>query len=179
MATATRGKPHRQPMSDAGRRGLRAVGKRAKKQAQKKWQRTTRNHPTVGLVAYLLMGLASVLMLVVGLTAETLLFRLLGFLVAALGGLGTMAVRQAHKMEKAAQEAPRVRPQGPAPRTPSPPSSSAAPPPPTGGVVKCTKTGKPAKDCDCATRHITSTDGAEHFRRPLGTPYGWKKAGDA
>jgi len=173
MATATKGKPRRKPVTNAGKRGL----GRAKKQAQARWKRTTRKHPTVGLVAYLVAGVASVVMLVIGLTAETLLFRLLGFLVAALGGLGTLALKQARKMEDAERQAPRVRPQGDGPRRPPPPSppSGSTPPPATGGLVKCTETGKVASECDCATRHVATAEGAERYGRRLGEPYGKRK----
>ena len=168
-ATRTGAKPTRKrPVSNAGRSGLgRFAGN-----ARKGWRKTLRKHPFLGIVLQVVLGLVAVLALVAGVVLETGLY----YLVMALAGLGSLAVRRAQQMERARQGVP-PKPTSRGPRTPPPTPGSGSGPQPAAGGVKCTATGRPAAECDCHSRHVATEDGVKRYGRPLGTPFGRPKAG--
>lgn len=140
--------------------------------ARRGWRKTLRRHPWFGVLLQVLLGIVAVVALVLGVVLESSLY----YLVMALGGLGTLAVRRAQQMERARQGVP-PRPSSGGPRTaPPPPKPDAGPEPAPGGVVKCTATGRPATECDCYSRHVATQEGVKRYGRPLGTPFGRAKA---
>lgn len=156
----------KRPVSSAGKRGLGRFAGNAKKG----WRKTLRRHPSVGIAASVLLALVAVVSLVLGLVLESALY----YLVVAIAGLGALAMRRAAQMERERQKAPpRARPTSGGPKTPPP--SAASTPPPAGGVVKCTETSRPIADCDCASRHVASSDGARRYGLPVGSPMGRRK----
>lgn len=130
-------------------------------------------------------GLVSVAMSIVSLTllgAALITESLLFLVVSALSALATAAqIRWATQRAKEdARKAATRRPSRPRATTkPTVPAAESEPAaPPTGGVVLCTETGKPVEGeqkCDCASRHITSSEGVDYFGRPIGTPLGRRK----
>lgn len=168
MATRTRAKPSRKRSTASGR-GLGKVAGRAKRGARK----ALRKHPMLGVFLQVVLGIVAVVALVLGVVLETSLY----YLVVALAGLGTLAVRRAQAMERARQGVP-PKPTTSGPRKPaSPPPPSSGPKPAAGGVIRCTNPpNKPIDECDCHSRHIATEDGVKRYGRPLGSPYGKKKA---
>jgi hypothetical protein len=145
------------------------VAGRAKRGARK----ALRKHPMLGVFLQVVLGIVAVVALVLGVVLESSLY----YLVMALGGLGTLAIRRAQAMERARQGVP-PKPTTSGPRKPaSPPPPSSGSKPTASGVVKCTATGRPATDCDCYSRHVATEDGVKRYGRPLGTPFGRAKAG--
>ena len=171
MATRSRQKPGRKaPVSGAGKRVLRRVGANAKKG----WNRTLRRHPLVGVLASIALGIAAVVMLLLGVILESFLY----YLVSALAGLGTLAIRRAQQIQRErAARPPRPVP-GSGPRPSSPPPNSGPKPAPAGSSVKCTETGKPIDVCSLHSRHVATSEGVETFGRPLGSPIGRRRKRD-
>lgn len=132
-----------------------------------------------GIVSVVLSILSSTV-LGAALITESLLL----LVVSALSALATVAQvrwsqqRAKEDLRKAAAR-PKSRPK--ATTKPTPPTSepkAATEPVSSGGVVRCTETGRPTEGegkCDCASRHITSAEGVGHFGRPLGSPLGRRK----
>lgn len=125
------------------------------------------------------LGLTAVLALTIGLVAESVL----SYTVTVMGTLGAVAVKRAeqwqaeHEQERRAN---RARPAGAGPRpqpTPPPQPGGTPNPPPSGGRVKCTQTGRPAEECDCASRHVATVEGAARYGRNIGDPIGRRKPG--
>lgn len=157
------------PVSGAGRK----VGKRVSGNAKRKWRRTLRRHPSVGVLASVLLAVLAVALLAVGLLAENVLY----FLAMGLSALGSVAITRARHLEAERQQRqranrptvadhPKVRPH-PSQGEEASPSSAAAP-----GVVKCTDTGKAIADCGCSSRHVATAEGVKRYGLPLGSPMG-------
>ena len=150
--------------------------KRMRKRAGAKWNRAMGKHPVVALTLSIVFAVVGTAALVLGVLTENLLYGL----VVALGALGTVAVRRAQHLEQQRQQQKRAN--RPTVVTPPPadrrrpteprPDEPAKPKRPTSRVIKCTRTGAAAKDCDCAPDHVTSQDGVDYFGRPLGHPLG-------
>ncbi|OJY47581.1 hypothetical protein [Pseudonocardia sp. 73-21] len=158
---------HKPRRKTASGRGLGKMAGRARRGARK----ALRKHPMLGVLLQVLMGVIAVVALVLGLVLESALY----YLVIAMAGLGTLAIRRAQQAERTRQ-GPAPKPSTGSPRTPSPPKPSAGPEPAAGGVVKCTATGRPATECDCYSRHVATQEGVKRYGRPLGTPFGRAKA---
>lgn len=147
--------------------------KRMRKRAGAKWNRAMGKHPMVALTLSIVFAIVGTAALVLGVLAENLLYGL----VVALGALGTVAVRRAQHLEQQRQQQKRanrpivVTPQ-PQPRSAESNHEPTKPKRPTSRVIKCTRTGNAAKDCDCAPDHVTSQDGVDYFGRPMGHPLG-------
>lgn len=160
--TARRG-----PVSGAGRK----VGARVGKDAARKWKRTLRRHPAVGIIASVLLAVLAVALLVTGLLAENLLY----LLASILSGLGGVAINRARHLEQQRQEQARAkRPtvsQHPKAQEAKDESSSSTPPS-SSGVVLCTETRRPIADCGCASRHVATAEGAKRYGLPVGSPMG-------
>lgn len=151
--------------------------KRMRKRAGAKWNKAMGKHPMVALTLSIVFAIVGTAALVLGVLTENLLYGL----VVALGALGSVAVRRAQRMEEQRQQQKRahrptvVTPQPAADQPPAgepQPDAPAKPRRPTSRVIKCTRTGKVAKDCDCAPDHVTSQDGVDYFGRPFGHPLG-------
>lgn len=134
-----------------------------------------------GLKAHLDRPLLSVLLSIVSLTfmvsflvTETLLMALATGLsvVATAAQVRMMRKRQEQQRRKAAAKMP-PRPR-PAPKEQTGPRKATAEQVPV-GVVLCTDTAKPIDDCDCATRHVATRDGARRYGLDVGSPMGRKK----
>jgi hypothetical protein len=141
------------------------------KRVQKGFAKALRKYPLLGLVLQIGFAVLAVVLLVTGLLLENVLF----FLATTLSALGGVATRRAVFLEQERQMrsgGPKVAPASSGTRRPSPKPTGPAPPPPADGVVLCTESKKPTKDCDCATRHITTAAKSRQFGRPVGTPYG-------
>jgi len=140
------------------------------KRAQKGFGKALRRHPLLGLVLQIAFAVLAVVLLVTGLLLENVLF----FLATTLSALGALATRRAVVLEQERQKrsGPKVTMPPPSSRSSKPKPGSAAPPPPANGVVLCTESRKPTKECDCASRHITTEAKSRQFGRPIGTPYG-------
>lgn len=162
----------------SGKRKPRASGK------QKKGSKRRRKRQTALSV---LLSIAALSFLAVGLVAESLLY----YLVAATFGLAVVAQRRAMSMEMRMADRSRGQVIPPKPRKARPGSPTAdrakkmreeataartagAASTPT-GPVKCTSSGKPVDDCDCASRHVATADGARRYGLPVGSPLGRKK----
>lgn len=160
----TRGK-----RSTASRRGLGRIAEHAKRG----WKKALRNHPWFGVLLQVVLGIIAVVALVLGVVLESSLY----YLVMAMGGLGTLAVRRAQQMERTRQGAqPRPRPTTGGPKAPPPTSSGAKPA--ADAPLKCTATGRPLDGddrCDCHSRHVRQQKNAARMRLPLGHPYGKPK----
>lgn len=148
-------------------------------------QKKGRKHQTALSV---LLSIAALSFLAVGLVAESLLY----YLVAATFGLAVVAQRRAMSMEMRMADRSRGQVIPPKPRKARPGSptadrakkmreeataartAGAQDKTPT-GPVKCTSSGKPVDDCDCASRHVASADGARRYGLPVGSPLGRKK----
>lgn len=159
----------------SGKRKPRAPGK----------QKKGRKHQTA---LSILLSIAALSFLAVGLVAESLLY----YLVAATFGLAVVAQRRAMSMEMRMADRSRGQVIPPKPRKARPGSptadrakkmreeaaaartAGAQDKTPT-GPVKCTSSGKPVDDCDCASRHVASADGARRYGLPVGSPLGRKK----
>lgn len=167
MATRTSAKSgRRRPVSSAGKRGLGKVAGNARRG----WKKTLRRHPSVGVLASILLGIVAVVSLLLGVILESALY----YLVMAMSALGALAIRRAQQMarERHAAPPPRARPTTGGPRKPPPPKPADATPPPATGPVKCTETSKPIDTCGCSSRHVASEQGARRYGRPVGTPMG-------
>lgn len=158
-----------------------ASGKRKRPAGKKRPTRQRRKHQTALSV---LLSIAALTFLAVGLVAESLLY----YLVAATFGLAVVAQRRAMEMRMADRSRGQViPPKKPQKARPGPPTADRAKKmreeaaaaqtagaAPT-GPVKCTSSGKPVDDCDCASRHVASADGARRYGLPVGSPLGRKK----
>lgn len=158
----------RRPVSGAGARGLRHVADNARRG----WKKTLRKHPAVGVAASVLLGVVAVLALLAGVILESFLY----YLVMALSGLGALAIRRAQMMARQRHQAPppRARPTGAGPRPPKPAAGSEGPAA-SSGPPKCTETGQPVGECDCASRHVATAEGARRYGVPVGSPIGRRK----
>jgi predicted lipid-binding transport protein (Tim44 family) len=134
-----------------------------------------------GLAAHLERGLLSVVLSIVSLlfliaalvTESILLMLVTGLSVLATAAQVRMAAkRREQQQKKAAAKMPRT--PRPAPKPQSGPQKATAERVPAGQIV-CTETGKPIDDCDCATRHVATSDGAHRYGLPIGSPIGKKK----
>jgi len=101
---------------------------------------------------------------------------------AGLSSLATAAtVYAVRKRRENAQKRKVVMPKAP-PKAPTRLRAKPAPEPAeetagSGGVVKCTNTGKPIEGdgrCTCATRHVATQAGVKTFGGPIGRPIGKK-----
>lgn len=129
-----------------------------------------------GLVSVLL-SIVTLVLLGTALITESILL----LVVSALSGLATAAqIRWSQKraendLRKAASR-PKAKttriPRSAAPKTEGEPVGEAAP---NGGAVMCTETGRPVSDCDCASRHVATTDGARRYGLRVGSPMGRRK----
>jgi hypothetical protein len=143
---------------------------------KKGFGRAMRKHPWIGLLLQIVFAVLAVALLVTGLLLENVLF----FLATTMSALGGVATRRAIFLEQERQrqqsgpKVSRPRPAGSGPRTSTPKAGGAAPPPSAGGVVKCTETGKPIKDCGCSSRHVATPEGAQTYGKPVGSPIGRK-----
>lgn len=181
MATSTRSRTRRGPVSSAGRRGLGAVAGRMRKRSK----RYLDHHPGVALLAMIALGLVSILCLITGILAENLLYMLASG-VSTLGAVAsarTMHLAQQRRAARQRDSARRPKVTVQQPKQPRPagtrasgeerPRRGAAPPPPD--VIKCTETGKSTDDCKCRTAgHVVSTAGYEKYGGPYGRPLGAK-----
>jgi hypothetical protein len=163
----------------ATQQGPWASGKRRPQPRKQPWQKrvqrsvgkAVRKRPMLGLLVQIAFAAVAVALLITGLLLENVLF----FLATTLSALGGVATRRAIHLEQERQKrGPKVTmpPPSSRPRGTAPKPGGAAPPPPTNGAVLCTETKKPTKDCDCASRHITTQAKAQQFGRPIGSPYG-------
>jgi len=131
----------------------------------------------LGLILQIAFAVLAVVLLVTGLLLENVLF----YLATSLSALGGVATRRAVFLEQERQRknaGPKVHmpPPNSRPRKPRAAAGGSTPPPPSAnGVVICTETKKPTKDCDCASRHITTEAKSRQFGRPIGSPYGSRK----
>lgn len=140
------------------------------KRVQKGFAKALRKYPLLGLLLQIGFAVLAVVLLVTGLLLENVLF----FLATTLSALGGVATRRAVFLEQERQMrsgGPKVAPAS-SPRKPSAKPTADKAAPPADGVVLCTESKKPTKDCDCATRHITTAAKSRQFGRPVGTPYG-------
>jgi hypothetical protein len=163
--------PRARAQQTAWKTGNRRPKKPWPKRVQQSFRKQLRKRPLLGLILQIAFAVLAVILLVTGLMLESLLF----YLATALSALGALATRRAVVLEQERQKrGPRVTPPSPrsGPRKAAPKPGGSDPPPPTNGVVKCTETGKPTKDCECASRHITTKAKSEQFGRPIGSPYG-------
>ncbi|TAK32316.1 MAG: hypothetical protein EPO40_03035 [Myxococcaceae bacterium] len=162
-------KPGQKRRPTASGRGLGKIAGRAKRGARK----ALRKHPMLGVLLQVLLGIVAVVALVLGVVLESSLY----YLVMAMGGLGTLAIRRAQQMERTRQGAqPKARPTTGGPKTPPPTSSGAKPA--ADAPLKCTATGRPLDGddrCDCHSRHVRQQKNANRMRLPLGHPYGKPK----
>lgn len=164
---ATKQSTRRGPASSAGRHLLGKV----RRNASQSWKKALRRHPALGVVLSIALAVAGVLALTIGLLAENALY----FLATALSGLGSLAVARARLLERQRQQQqaarrPTVSKPAARPHPGRPPA--AEPEQPQGGVVRCTETGTPIGDCDCASRHVATAEGAGRYGRPVGSPMG-------
>lgn len=170
---ATRTPPRRgpkRPMSGAGKSMLGRVAGNAKRG----WKKTVRKHPMVGVVTSIVLAIVAVVSLLLGVILESALY----YLVMAMSGLGALAIRRAQQMARerpGGASRPRPTSGGPRKPPPPPPPSPGADPPPPSGPLRCTATGRPASECDCASRHVISSEGARRYGVPLGSPIGRRK----
>lgn len=138
------------------------------------WGRATRRHPWLNLFLSIVLSVIAVLALVLGSVLQSVLY----YLVMALAGLGALAIRRAQQMDSARQaNPPKTAPRQPRPE-PTPPPGKARPTA-AAGPVTCTDTGKVAKECDCASRHVETEKGVRQFGRPIGSPIGRRKKANA
>jgi len=115
----------------------------------------------------------AVVLLVTGLLLENVLF----YLATTLAGLGGVATRRAVFLEQERQRkngGPKVTMPPPSSRSSKPKPDGSAPRTASGGVVKCTDTGKPISECGCASRHVATEDGSDRYGKPVGSPIGRK-----
>lgn len=154
------------PVSGVGRK----VGSRVAGNARRGWKRTLRRHPSVGVLASVLLAVLAVVLLLGGLLAENVLY----FLASSLSALGTVAITRARLLEQRRQEQRRAnRPTVSPPTRPrEEPKPSDSPPPPSSGLVLCTETQRPIADCGCASRHVATPEGAKRYGLPVGSPMG-------
>lgn len=180
MPPRTRAKPaHQSTPWASGKHKAPPSGRRKPwtKRVQQGFRRQLRKRPSLGLILQIAFAVTAVALLVTGLLLETMLF----YLAAALSGLGALATRRAVVLEQERQRknaGPKVTmpPPSSRPRKPRTQPGGATPPPSSAnGVVICTETKKPTKDCDCASRHITTEAKSRQFGRPIGSPYGSRK----
>lgn len=129
-----------------------------------------------GLVSVLL-SIVTLALLGTALITESILL----LVVSALSGLATAAqIRWSQKRTENDLRKAAARPRAKTTRTPrpAPPESDGEPvgeAVPNGGAVMCTDTGRPVSDCDCASRHVATTDGAHRYGLPVGSPMGRRK----
>lgn len=96
-----------------------------------------------------------------------------GNLVMALSGLGALAIRRAQVMAQQRHQAPpRARPASGGPRPDRPAPDPADAPSAPAGPPKCTETERPVAECDCASRHVATAEGARRYGLPIGSPMG-------
>lgn len=154
-----------------------ATGNRRKpppwtKRVQRGFRRQLRKRPMLGLILQIVFAVLAVVLLVTGLLLENVLF----FLATTLSALGGVATRRAIHLEQERQKrsSPKVTmpPPSARQRRSAPKTSPADSAPSANGAVLCTETKKPTKDCDCASRHITTAAKSQQFGRPIGSPYG-------
>ncbi|MGL5911040.1 MAG: hypothetical protein ACRCZP_13615 [Phycicoccus sp.] len=164
--------------STAGRNRASTAGRqmlgRVRGNAAKGWKRTLRKHPVLGVLLSIVLAAVGVLLLITGLLAQNALY----YLAFALSALGSVAVARAGHLERQRQErqrAARPKVHTPPPRERPPGPRTEQPPPASGGVVKCTDTGRPIGDCDCASRHVATADGARRYGLAVGAPMGRRK----
>lgn len=143
--------------------------------------RLGRLRPSRGLVSVIL-SIVSLALLGTALIAESVLLLVVSGLSALATVLQVRRTQQRAQAElKKAAAKPRARRPRPAAKTApaEKPEGDTAEPTTTGGrVVLCTETGRPTEGdqkCDCASRHITSSEGVDYFGRPLGSPLGRRK----
>lgn len=139
---------------------------------KRSYAKATRKHPWINLVLQVVFGLVAVVALVLGSVLQSVLW----WLVLALSGLGTLAIRRAQQMERDRQASrPRPRPTSAGPKTP-PPDPEAKPT--QGGSLKCSATGRPLdgdNPCDCHSRHVRQQKNADRLGLRIGDPYGKRK----
>ncbi|MGL5911444.1 MAG: hypothetical protein ACRCZP_15705 [Phycicoccus sp.] len=163
--------------STAARRRASSAGRqmlgRVRSNAGRGWKRTLRKHPALGVLLSIVLAAVGVLLLITGLIAQNALY----YLAFALSALGSVAVARAGHLERQRQE--RQRAGRPTVHTPPRRERPAEPrteqPPAAGGVVQCTDTGRPIADCDCASRHVATADGAKRYGLSVGAPMGRRK----
>jgi len=150
--------------------------KRMRKRAGAKWNRAMGKHPVLALSLSIVFAIIGTAALVLGVLTENLLYGL----VVALGAFGTVAVRRAQHLEQQRQQQKRANRPTVATPPPAEKRRTAQPEPDesprskarSARVVKCTRTGAPAKTCDCAPDHVATQDGVNYYGRPLGHPLG-------
>ncbi len=129
-----------------------------------------------GLVSVLL-SIVTLVLLGTALITESILL----LVVSALSGLATAAqIRWSQKRTENDLRKAATRPRPKTARTPRPSAPKASGEPtgeavPSGGAVMCTDTGREISGCDCATRHVATTEGAQRFGLPVGSPMGRRK----
>lgn len=128
--------------------------------------------PNSRKILAIVFALLSLVFLALGLLTETLLW----YLVMALSAGATLAQRRALSMQAAKDQERRAnrRPQTPRAR-PMPAAEPAEPQPQGGGQVLCTDTNRPIDACDCASRHVATSDGSRRYGLPVGSPMGRRK----
>lgn len=129
-----------------------------------------------GLVSVLLSIVSAVVLIAALITEAGLLY--------ALSGLSTLATvahvqwsrRRAENQKKRRSARPPRRPAPTMPRrrTPAPDEEGADQPRPAGPVV-CTETGRGIDECDCASRHVATPEGARRYGLEVGAPMGRRK----
>lgn len=121
-----------------------------------------------------LLSIVSLVLMVAALATESILLMLVtGLSVVATGAhiqyRRKRALQAQRKKGYPAPSKPR-----PAPKAEQGPRKATAERVPQ-GVVLCTDTSKPIDDCDCATRHVATADGAHRYGLPIGSPIGKRK----
>lgn len=145
----------------------------AKPKQRRRGRRKSRFSPSRGLVSVLL-SIVTLAVLGAALITESILL----LVVSALSSLATAAqIRWSQKRaenELRTASAPRVRPKTskPRPTTPKAEGEPAAQPVTGGAVVLCTESGRPVSECECASRHVATADGAKRYGLPIGSPMG-------
>lgn len=142
---------------------------------------TKRKRPSKkGLAAHLERGLLSVVLSIVSLLLMVLALATESLLLMAVTGLSVLATaaqiqmarkRAEHDRRKAATRPPR-KPAAPRRSSAETPADKARPQAAANGVVLCTETKKPIDVCECASRHVATTDGARRYGLAVGAPMG-------
>lgn len=129
-----------------------------------------------GLVSVLL-SIVTLVLLGTALITESILL----LVVSALSGLATAAQirwsqqRAENDLRKAAARPKAKTTRAPRPSAPKAGAEPAGEPVANGGVVLCTDTGRQVSECDCASRHVATADGARRYGLPVGSPMGRRK----
>lgn len=122
-----------------------------------------------GLVSVLLSIVSLVVLVAALITEAGLLYALSGLSsVATMAHVRWSRQRAAGKKKRAAARPPRKR----APTMPRRRDEPEEPPAAAGGLVMCTETGRAIDECDCASRHVATAQGARRYGLPVGSPMG-------